>query len=136
MSPPLLIERFPHSTHVRLIGLGGASDTAIWKWASQQGHVLVTKERPASCCSAELIHHHMGEGVPLDDQPVARAGWTGMPRFIRCSISWKSPFCTSRAVTPKSTPGEPELGLERVMRWRGPVMESSSCLRVTPRPQG
>jgi predicted nuclease of predicted toxin-antitoxin system len=41
---PLLIERFPHSTHVRLIGLGGASDTAIWKWASQQLLVLVTKD--------------------------------------------------------------------------------------------
>jgi predicted nuclease of predicted toxin-antitoxin system len=41
---PLLIERFPHSTHVRLIGLGGASDTAIWKWASQQVLVLVTKD--------------------------------------------------------------------------------------------
>lgn len=41
---PLLIERFPHSTHVRLIGLGGASDTTIWKWASEQGLVLVTKD--------------------------------------------------------------------------------------------
>jgi len=41
---PLLIERFPHSTHVRLIGLGGAIDTAIWTWASQQGLVLVTKD--------------------------------------------------------------------------------------------
>ena len=41
---PLLIERFPNSTHLRLIGLGGASDTAIWKWASQQVFVLVTKD--------------------------------------------------------------------------------------------
>ena len=28
---PLLMERFPSSTHVRMIGLGGASDTAIWE---------------------------------------------------------------------------------------------------------
>jgi predicted nuclease of predicted toxin-antitoxin system len=41
---PLLIERFPHSTHGRLICLGGASDAAIWEWASQQVLVLVTKD--------------------------------------------------------------------------------------------
>jgi len=41
---PLLIERFPHSTHVRLIGLGGARDNAIWQWASQHNLVLVTKD--------------------------------------------------------------------------------------------
>jgi len=40
---PLLIERFPHSTHVRLIGLGGASDTAIWEWARHRD-LLVTKD--------------------------------------------------------------------------------------------
>jgi predicted nuclease of predicted toxin-antitoxin system len=26
---PLLIDRFPSSTHVRLVGLGGASDTSF-----------------------------------------------------------------------------------------------------------
>ena len=41
---PLLMERFPSSTHGRLIGLGGAIDTAIWEWASQQNLVLVTKD--------------------------------------------------------------------------------------------
>ena len=41
---PLLMERFPSSTHVRMIGLGGASDTAIWEWARQEGLVLVTKD--------------------------------------------------------------------------------------------
>lgn len=41
---PLLIERFPRSSHVRLVGLGGASDSAIWTWAIQQGLVLVTKD--------------------------------------------------------------------------------------------
>lgn len=41
---PLLIERFPRSTHVRLVGLGGASDSAIWQWASQHDLVLVTKD--------------------------------------------------------------------------------------------
>ncbi len=41
---PLVIDRFPGSTHVRLVGLGGASDTMIWEWASQQLMVLVTKD--------------------------------------------------------------------------------------------
>lgn len=41
---PLLMERFPRSTHVRMIGLVGASDTAIWEWARQEGLVLVTKD--------------------------------------------------------------------------------------------
>ena len=34
---PLLIETFPESTHVRPVGLGGASDTEIWQWASLHG---------------------------------------------------------------------------------------------------
>ncbi len=41
---PLLIEQFPGSSHVRLVGLGGASDTAIWEWASQELLLLVTKD--------------------------------------------------------------------------------------------
>jgi predicted nuclease of predicted toxin-antitoxin system len=56
----LLIERFPHSTHVRLIALGGASDTAIWIWASQQGHVLVTKDE-------DFLDLSVGRGFPPKD---------------------------------------------------------------------
>jgi hypothetical protein len=41
---PLLIDRFPGSTHVRLVGLGGASDSAIWEWAREQAQLLVTKD--------------------------------------------------------------------------------------------
>ena len=41
---PLLIEQFPESSHVRLIGLGGASDTAIWEWAKNHLMLLVTKD--------------------------------------------------------------------------------------------
>jgi hypothetical protein len=40
VSPPLLIERFPHSTHVRLIGLGGASDTATASLLLQQAETI------------------------------------------------------------------------------------------------
>jgi predicted nuclease of predicted toxin-antitoxin system len=41
---PLLIERFPGSCHVRLAGLGGASDIAIWERAREQALLLVTKD--------------------------------------------------------------------------------------------
>lgn len=41
---PLLAERFPGSSHVRQLGLGGASDLAIWDRACQEGYGLVTKD--------------------------------------------------------------------------------------------
>ena len=42
---PLLFDRFPDSRHVRLIGLGGADDLAIWDRARLDGDLLVTAER-------------------------------------------------------------------------------------------
>jgi predicted nuclease of predicted toxin-antitoxin system len=39
----LLVE-YPGSLHVRLIGLGGASDEAVWSAAAERGCVLVTKD--------------------------------------------------------------------------------------------
>ena len=41
---PLLFDRFPDSRHVRLIGLGGADDLAIWDRARLDGDLLVTKD--------------------------------------------------------------------------------------------
>lgn len=41
---PLLSDRFPDSSHVRLIGLGGADDLVIWERARSQGALLVTKD--------------------------------------------------------------------------------------------
>ena len=40
----LLAESYPSSLHVRLIGLGGASDEAVWTAAAEQGCILVTKD--------------------------------------------------------------------------------------------
>jgi predicted nuclease of predicted toxin-antitoxin system len=40
----LLFDRFPDSRHVRLIGLGGAEDLAIWDRARVDGDLLVTKD--------------------------------------------------------------------------------------------
>ena len=41
---PLLFDRFPDSRHVRLIGLGGADDLAIWDRARLDRDLLVTKD--------------------------------------------------------------------------------------------
>ena len=45
---PLLFDRFPNSRHVRLIGLGGADDLAIWDRARLDGDLLVTKDESAT----------------------------------------------------------------------------------------
>ena len=41
---PRLVDRFPDSSHVRLIGLGGADDLMIWEKARSEGALLVTKD--------------------------------------------------------------------------------------------
>ncbi len=41
---PLLSEQFPDSRHVRLLGLGGADDLAIWELARFESLLLVTKD--------------------------------------------------------------------------------------------
>jgi hypothetical protein len=42
--PPLLSEQFPDSRHVRLLGLGGADDLAIWELSKFESFLLVTKD--------------------------------------------------------------------------------------------
>jgi len=40
----LLAESYPGALHVRLIGLGGAPDEAVWTAATERGCALVTKD--------------------------------------------------------------------------------------------
>jgi predicted nuclease of predicted toxin-antitoxin system len=54
---PLLAERFPGSRHVRQLGLGGASDLAIWDRARQEGYGLVTKDE-------DFLSLSVARGVP------------------------------------------------------------------------
>jgi predicted nuclease of predicted toxin-antitoxin system len=42
--PKLLEVRFPLSAHVRDVGLLGADDMAIWRFALEQGYILVSKD--------------------------------------------------------------------------------------------
>ena len=41
---PSLLVRFPGSDHIRLLGLGGASDVTLWDVAIAHDFVLVTKD--------------------------------------------------------------------------------------------
>ena len=41
---PMILDRFPDSSHVRLLGLGGADDLVIWARARTDGALLVTKD--------------------------------------------------------------------------------------------
>lgn len=41
---PGLTARFPGSTHVRALGMGGATDSAIWEFARQERFLFVTKD--------------------------------------------------------------------------------------------
>jgi len=49
---PLLLERFPESAHIRLLGLGGARDEMLWSYAAHHGFVLVTKDEDFLSLSA------------------------------------------------------------------------------------
>ena len=40
----LLAVEYPHSTHVRDVGLGRATDRQVWDFARQQGFTIVSKD--------------------------------------------------------------------------------------------
>lgn len=47
LSPSLvrrLTDIFPHARHVSMVGLGSASDEAVWEYARTNGCVIVTKD--------------------------------------------------------------------------------------------
>jgi predicted nuclease of predicted toxin-antitoxin system len=41
---PRISETFPDSSHVALLGLGDATDSEIWRYALDQGFVIVSKD--------------------------------------------------------------------------------------------
>lgn len=42
--PALLADFYPGSSQIELLGLRGATDTAIWEYAKAEGYVLVSKD--------------------------------------------------------------------------------------------
>lgn len=54
---PLLSGGFPGSRHVRLLGMGGADDLAIWDRARLDGDLLVTKDE-------DFLRISMSRGFP------------------------------------------------------------------------
>ncbi|MEO7861698.1 MAG: DUF5615 family PIN-like protein [Nitrospirales bacterium] len=41
---PAIVDLYPESLHVRLLGAGGASDDVVWRLAKEHGCVLVTRD--------------------------------------------------------------------------------------------
>ncbi len=50
----LLRDVFPGSLHVRACGFAGGQDRAIWRYAAEQGFVLVTKDEDFLRLSTQL----------------------------------------------------------------------------------
>jgi predicted nuclease of predicted toxin-antitoxin system len=42
--PRLLSDLYPGSAHIREVGLRDATDAAIWKYASENGFVIASKD--------------------------------------------------------------------------------------------
>lgn len=42
--PQILADIYPESVHVREIGMGDATDTAIWEYAKSEDFVIVSKD--------------------------------------------------------------------------------------------
>lgn len=54
---PLLSDRFPDSSHVRLIGLGGADDLVIWEWGHREAFFARREStRKRSSKPSDAIH--------------------------------------------------------------------------------
>lgn len=54
---PLICGIFPDSSHVRLLGLGGADDLTLWERARSEGELLVTKDE-------DFLRLSMSRGFP------------------------------------------------------------------------
>ena len=39
-----IADLFPDSAHIKTVGLKQADDSAVWKWAKQQGFTIVSKD--------------------------------------------------------------------------------------------
>jgi predicted nuclease of predicted toxin-antitoxin system len=53
---PSLIDTYPESTHVALVGLERATDLDVWAFALTSGYVIVTKDDDFSALSALRGH--------------------------------------------------------------------------------
>lgn len=49
-----LMEMFPGSSHVQLLGMESVSDLEVWRYAANQGYVVVTKD--VDFLELQLVH--------------------------------------------------------------------------------
>lgn len=66
-----LADIFPNSTHVRMCGLGGATDRAILQYAQEQRHVLVTRDADFEALSVTTGAKVIVLRIPDGPAPVA-----------------------------------------------------------------
>ena len=68
----LLAGLFPGSTHVRDVGLKSASDPVVWKFAAEQGFVIVSKDADFRQRSILFGHPPKVIGLLVGNCPTAR----------------------------------------------------------------
>ncbi|WP_255460151.1 MULTISPECIES: hypothetical protein [unclassified Cyanobium] len=56
----MILDRFPDSSHVRLLGLGGADDLVIWEKARPQGDLPGYRQRRQCCNSGPVACSRRG----------------------------------------------------------------------------
>ncbi len=48
---------YPNSQHIRNVGLGEASDDAVWRYAAEHGYTMVTKDADFHQRSSSSARH-------------------------------------------------------------------------------
>ncbi|MDX2145134.1 MAG: DUF5615 family PIN-like protein [Rhodospirillaceae bacterium] len=83
---------YPDSSHVRLVGLRGASDTVIWDYARNRGFILVSKDDDFR--SLSLINGAPPKVILLK---VGNGGTQEVARLLRMRLQTVESFASSSA---------------------------------------
>jgi predicted nuclease of predicted toxin-antitoxin system len=89
---PTLGRRFPGSRHVKEVGLDGASDESIWRYARLHGFTVITKD-------ADFMHRSLVRGFPpkIIQLQVGNASTDQLAALIRARTALISRFLKDRS---------------------------------------
>jgi predicted nuclease of predicted toxin-antitoxin system len=85
---PALSDLYPESTHVRLCGLGGATDRAVFTFARDQGYIIVSRDADfealsvASGAPPKVIVLRIPDGPPAVAEGVLRRHALDVEHFV------------------------------------------------------
>jgi predicted nuclease of predicted toxin-antitoxin system len=86
---------FPESQHVRDIGLGEATDEAVWQYAAQQDFTIITKDADFHQRSF-LFGHPPGYGVAIArPRPLNNSCDVTIPTSSTLRLTRSAPFSSS-----------------------------------------